>query len=83
MSGYGPEFARGLLREIDQAVASLDAGILEGRAEDYVRYRVLVAERRGLLKARAAVVDRLDDETRLMLGLPERAQVRARAAVGG
>lgn len=81
MSGYGPEFARGLLEELDRAVAAIDALLVEGRAEDFIRYRALVAERRGLLKARGAIVDRLDDETRRMLGVPVRQPARRRDAL--
>ena len=82
MSGYGPEFARGLIADLDRAVAELEVVIVNGRARDFTHYQALVAERNGLIKARGAIVSRLDAETRQMLGLPPPPRSKPRPVVG-
>lgn len=79
MSGYGPEFARGILEEIDRAAAAIAAAVADGKAQSHEEYVRMCSERRGLLMARGAVVARLDDETRRLLGLPVRERPRPHA----
>jgi hypothetical protein len=79
VSGYGPEFIRALLADIDAKARELEAVILEGSVPSWEAYRAMAAERRGLLKARALVVDRCDRETRQLLGIPADAPQRRRA----
>jgi hypothetical protein len=47
------DFARRLLREIDERTAQLDDAILSGVPKDLVVYREMIGERRGLMEARA------------------------------
>lgn len=69
--GYGPAFVVALLKEIDEAVGALDAVMVEGHPQSWDAYRAVVAERRGLRKARALVVQRCDRETRKALGIKD------------
>lgn len=61
--------ARGLLREFDAEVASIDSKLVGGSAADFTAYRELVARRNGVLTMRRALVERLSREQRQFLGL--------------
>lgn len=67
MDGVG--FVAGLLRDIDAQVAGLDAALVSGQAQDWVKYRELVARRAAALDIRRSVVERLTTEQRQFLGL--------------
>lgn len=81
MTGFGPEFARSLLVDLDKEIAAVEGSILDGAADCWEAYRSLVAKRQGLRTARSLVVARLDNETRQMLGIPPSSAPRRREPI--
>lgn len=66
------EFARPALTRIDADVSALTEAIVAGTAPDWTAYKALLAERRGLLRARERITEAFSDEERKTFNLDPR-----------